>query len=106
MDLLGVPQNLFDEVGAVSSEVAQAMAEGIRRRTDADYSISVTGIAGPTGGTAQKPVGLVYIAIADANGTDVKELRLSGTREHIRDRTAKQALNLLRLKVMGGRTPT
>ncbi|NQT20717.1 MAG: competence/damage-inducible protein A [Planctomycetes bacterium] len=106
MDLLGVPEHLFDEAGAVSSEVAQAMAEGIRRRTGADYGISVTGIAGPTGGTAQKPVGLVYIGIADTKGTEVKELRLSGTREHIRDRTAKQALNLVRLNVMGARTPT
>ena len=99
-DLLGVPERLFGEVGAVSSEVAQAMAEGIRERTGADYGISVTGIAGPTGGTAEKPVGLVYIGIADLTGTQVKELRLSGAREHIRDRTAKHALNLLRLKVM------
>ena len=100
IDLLGVPERLFGEVGAVSSEVAQAMAEGIRERTGADYGISVTGIAGPTGGTAEKPVGLVYIGIADLTGTQVKELRLSGAREHIRDRTAKHALNLLRLKVM------
>ena len=100
IDLLGVPERLFGEVGAVSSEVAQAMAEGIRERTGADYGISVTGIAGPAGGTAEKPVGLVYIGIADLTGTQVKELRLSGTREHIRDRAAKHALNLLRLKVM------
>lgn len=100
IDLLGVPERLFGEVGAVSSEVAQAMAEGIRERTGADYGISVTGIAGPAGGTAEKPVGLVYIGIADLTGTQVKELRLSGAREHIRDRTAKHALNLLRLKVM------
>ena len=99
-DMLGVPKQLFEKVGAVSSEVAQAMAEGIRERTGADYGISVTGIAGPAGGTAEKPVGLVYIGIADLTGTQVKELRLSGTREHIRDRTAKHALNLLRLKVM------
>lgn len=104
IDMLGVPKQLFDKVGAVSSEVAQAMAEGIRERTGADYGISVTGIAGPTGGTAEKPVGLVYVGIADATGTQIEELRLSGTREHIRDRTAKHALNLLRLKVMGAQS--
>jgi len=110
-DLLGVPERLLAEVGAVSREVAASMAEGIRVRMGADYALSVTGIAGPTGGTPQKPVGLVYIALAGPakstapvgpTHTDVKELRLSGTREQIRDRTAKHALNMLRLRVAGG----
>lgn len=65
-ELLAVPQRLLDTFGAVSSEVAEAMARGLRARTQADYSISVTGIAGPGGGTDAKPVGLVYFGIATA----------------------------------------
>jgi len=111
-DLLGVPERLFAEAGAVSREVAAAMAEGIRKRMGADYAISATGIAGPTGGTPEKPVGLVYVGLcgpASSAGsttgpasTDVKELRLSGPRRQIRDRTAKHALNMLRLRVVRG----
>jgi len=95
ISLLGVPANLFDEVGAVSYEVAAAMAENARKHFGADYAISVTGIAGPTGGTREKPVGLIYIGIAGPEGTRTHQLRLSGDRAGIRDRTAKHALNFL-----------
>ena len=100
--LLGVPEHLFREVGAVSSEVARAMAEGVRSRLNADFGLSVTGIAGPTGGTAQKPVGLVCVALAHPAGTDVQELRLTGTRDEIRDRSAKWAMNMVRCRILAG----
>jgi len=95
--LLGVPRELIEKHGAVSEQVARAMAEGARAAASTDYAISVTGIAGPTGGTPEKPVGLVYIAAASARGVESREIRLRGTREQIRDRAAKQALNLLRM---------
>jgi nicotinamide-nucleotide amidase len=96
---LGVPPSLIESHGAVSAEVAKAMAEGCRTAIETDYALSATGIAGPTGGSAEKPVGLVYIALAGGKETIVKELRLGEnlTREEIRDRTAKCTLNLLRL---------
>jgi len=94
-DLLGVPEHLFEEVGAVSREVARAMAAGARERFGADYAVSVTGIAGPTGATPQKPVGLVYLCIHGPDGPHVRELHLTGDRATIRDRTAKHALNIL-----------
>jgi nicotinamide-nucleotide amidase len=109
IDFLGVPERCFREVGAVSREVAAAMAEGIRERMGADYGLSATGIAGPTGGTKEKPVGLVYIGLscppdpaspAGPPRTEVTQLRLSGSRDAIRDRAAKHALNILRLRVM------
>ena len=101
---VGVPERLFREVGAVSTEVARAMAEGVQSRLGADFGLSVTGIAGPTGGTPQKPVGLVYIGLADGGGTEVKELRLTGTRDEIRDRSAKWAMNMVRMRMVGGRS--
>ncbi len=96
--LLGVPMELIDRHGAVSAEVARAMAEGCRKVSGTDFAIAVTGVAGPTGGTPAKPVGLVYIGLADANATDVREIRMGDhlTREEIRDRTAKVALGMLR----------
>jgi nicotinamide-nucleotide amidase len=100
--LLGVPETLLREHGAVSAAVAHAMAIGCRERSGADRAISITGIAGPDGGTPDKPVGLVYIALADAGGCEVTEHRLgdSLTREEVRDRTCKIALNRLRLKLL------
>jgi nicotinamide-nucleotide amidase len=94
--LLGVPRELIEKHGAVSEPVARAMGEGARSSAGTDYAISITGIAGPTGGTSEKPVGLVYIAVASARGTESREIRLRGTRDQVRDRSAKQALNLLR----------
>ena len=96
-EFLGVPEHLFAEVGAVSPEVARAMAEGIRARLHTDLGLSVTGIAGPTGGTPKKPVGLVYVAMAHPGGTDVQEFRLTGTRDEIRDRSAKWAMNMVHI---------
>ena len=94
--LLGVPAEMIEAHGAVSEQVARAMAEGCRRRSGADIAVSVTGIAGPTGGTAEKPVGLTYIALADAEGSEVHRYIFPGTRNIVRDRAAKTALNRLR----------
>lgn len=100
---LGVPAVLLAAHGAVSAETAQAMAEGCRRRARSDYTISVTGIAGPAGGSAEKPVGLVYVAIAGPMGTGSAEFRFGEhlSRAEIRDRAVKAALNLLRKKLLG-----
>ena len=95
-EMLGVPGELLERHGAVSEPVAAAMAEGVRRRTGADVSVAVTGIAGPTGGTPDKPVGLVYIALADDSGVDVRECGFHGTRDRIRCRTALTALDRVR----------
>lgn len=99
-DLLGVDPVLIANKGAVSPEVAAAMAEGARRVRKADVGVGITGIAGPGGGTAQKPVGLVYMAVALPNGTFVEEHRLTGERAGIKRRSAKLALNLLRRKLL------
>jgi nicotinamide-nucleotide amidase len=101
--LLGVPAEMIARHGAVSRPVAEAMAVNCRRLSGSDYAISVTGIAGPTGGTPDKPVGLVYIGLADPSGCEVTEHRIGDflTREEIRDRTRKIALNRLRLKLVG-----
>jgi len=99
VELLGVPAKTIEAVGAVSEEVAAAMAEGVRRRAKADLGLSTTGIAGPTGGSPEKPVGLVYVGLATEAGTEVKRLQLVGARAVIKDRAAKSALNLLRLRL-------
>lgn len=99
MRALDVDEQLLSQYGAVSHAVAQAMAKGMRSRSGADFALSITGIAGPDGGTAEKPVGLVYIGLADADGTQVKELRLTGDRERIRRQSCLQALDLLRRRM-------
>ena len=86
---LGVPSGLLDNYGAVSAEVAIAMAEGVREKFGCDIGLSTTGIAGPTGATPAKPLGLVYVAISDKNGCMVKELQLHGDRDLIRKRAVK-----------------
>ena len=96
-ELLGVDEQLLIEYGAVSEQVARAMAEGARRVSGADVAISVTGVAGPTGGTAAKPVGLVYMALAAADGTIAFEHRFSGSRMDIKQRASQAALNMLRM---------
>ncbi len=98
--LLGVPAELIEEHGAVSAEVAEAMAEGVKRRADVDFALSVTGVAGPTGGTAEKPVGLVYIALADDAHTQHRKLMLPGDRHLIRWRASQAALDLLRRRLI------
>jgi nicotinamide-nucleotide amidase len=95
----GVPSELIAEYGAVSREVAEALADGIRRHTGATLGLGVTGIAGPTGGTEAKPVGLVYIAISDAQKTDSIEKNFRGDRDRIRQWAAQQALDLIRRKL-------
>jgi len=102
-DALGVGQSLLAARGAVSEPVAVAMAEGARKRTGGDYALAVTGIAGPEGGTSAKPVGLVYVALAGPDGTEVVRNVFAGDRETIRLRAALSALNLLRLRLLDER---
>ncbi|MCK4660158.1 MAG: competence/damage-inducible protein A [Phycisphaerae bacterium] len=99
IELLGVPVELLQAHGAVSAEVARAMAVGCRRRSGTDLAVSTTGIAGPGGGTVEKPVGLVYIALADRNGVEVRQCRFGAhlPRAVIRGRACKTALNMVRL---------
>ncbi len=94
---LRVPPEAIEQEGAVSARVAEAMAEGACRAAGADLGISTTGIAGPTGGSPQKPVGLVFLGLCLEGRTRAKRLQLTGDRRRIRDRAAKHALNLARL---------
>jgi len=100
--VLGVPEALLEQVGAVSDPVAEAMAEGVRRLTDSDWSLAITGIAGPGGGTESKPVGLVHLAVAGPDGCESHPIRLGSTRgrDWIRMVSAGEALNRLRLRLM------
>jgi len=93
--LIHVPEDTLAAHGAVSAETAAAMAEGVRRATGADVGLSSTGIAGPTGGTPTKPVGLVYLGRSDKSETMTEELRLRGDRLMIKERAAQLALFLL-----------
>ena len=99
MDLLNVPRALIEQHGAVSEPVAEAMARGIRARAVTTYGIGITGIAGPGGGTAEKPVGLVYLALADAYECKVRKLMLPGDRQLIRTLAVNAALDSLRRKL-------
>ncbi len=92
---LGVSPETLSRFGAVSAETAREMAEGLRRVSGADIAVSTTGLAGPDGGTAEKPVGLVYIGCATAKGATAEELRLAGDRAGIRSRAADRALEVL-----------
>lgn len=98
--LLGVPAELIERHGAVSAEVAEAMAEGVKRRAATDFGLSVTGIAGPGGGTPEKPVGLVYISLADDAHTEHRRIMLPGDRHLIRWRASQAALDLLRRRLI------
>lgn len=93
--LLTVPETTLAVHGAVSEATAQAMAEGARRQMGSDYAVSVTGIAGPGGGTTEKPVGLVYMAVASAAGTRVFRHQFAGDRDAIKGQTADSALGHL-----------
>ncbi len=95
-----VPADLIQKHGAVSREVAAALAEGIRRRCGATFGIGITGVAGPTGGSAEKPVGLVFHGLAAENGTEVVERNFPGDRKRIRWFAAQQALDMVRRKLM------
>lgn len=98
-ELLGLDEQLLSKYGAVSEQTARAMAEGAKRVSGADVAISVTGIAGPTGGTAAKPVGLVYMALSAVDGTIAFEHRFSGSRMDIKLRASQAALNMLRVRL-------
>lgn len=100
MRRLKVKAETLDKYGAVSEETAREMALGIQEAAKADIGISVTGIAGPDGGTPEKPVGLVYVGLCIKGDVKVKKLMLSGNREKIRNRTAIEALNWLRLELI------
>ncbi len=93
--LLGVERSLLEEHGAVSEEVAAAMAVGVILTTGADYSLSITGIAGPGGGTDKKPVGLVYIGLAGGAETVIRRFLLEGDRNAVRESAVEEALKLL-----------
>ena len=95
--LLGVPQSLLDTHGAVSAPVAEAMATGCRERFGSDLAVSTTGLAGPGGAAPGKPVGLVYVGLAWNGGVESSSFSWSGTRGEIQSRTAKMALNVVRL---------
>lgn len=95
----GVSPKLLETYGAVSRPVAQALAEGIRQKTGASIGIGITGIAGPGGGTQEKPVGMVFIAVADERGTEVREFRFPGDRECVRLLSSQFALEMLRRRV-------
>ncbi len=99
--VLHVPEELIRNFGAVSEEVAKAMAEGIRMISKTDIGVSVTGIAGPTGGTPEKPVGLVFIALADSAGTIVRKHMFPDERVRFKERTSQAALELVRRRILG-----
>jgi len=101
--LLGVPAELIRQHGAVSAQVAESMASGVCNVTGAGIGLSTTGIAGPTGGSKEKPVGLVYVGLAMEGTVSSTRLELRGDRARIRDRAAKHALNLARLALVRGR---
>jgi len=99
IEFLGVPEETIAKCGAVSNETAQAMALGARRRTGSTYALSITGIAGPDGGTEQKPVGTVHVALADPAGCQVLHRQFIGDRTRIRQFTTQMALDILRRKL-------
>lgn len=98
--VLGVPAAIIDRFGAVSSECVAAMAEGIRRLTGSDYSVSTSGIAGPGGGSAEKPVGLVWIGVSSQMGTETFKVQYKGDRERNIERSSAFALDAIRKKIL------
>jgi len=95
MRLLGVPAEQLEAHGAVSAQVARSMAVGARAAIDVDFAVAVTGVSGPGGGGPSKPVGLTYVAVADARGSDVRRFVWSGDRSQNREETARAALEML-----------
>jgi nicotinamide-nucleotide amidase len=102
MRRLGVPKALLEKHGAVSAAVARAMAVGVRKTARSDFGLSVTGVAGPDGGTARKPVGLVYIALAHDQGTAVTRNHFFGGRAQVKVQTSQKALDIMRKFLIKG----
>lgn len=98
--VLGVPSEIIERYGAVSSECVAAMAEGVRKLTGSDYSVATSGIAGPGGGTIDKPVGLAWIGVSSQNGTETMKVQYKGDRKRNIERTAAFALNAIRKKIL------
>jgi nicotinamide-nucleotide amidase len=99
--LLDVPADIIQARGLVSTEVARAMADGVRRRSGTTFGLSTTGVAGPAGGTPEAPVGLVFIGLAWDGGALVREERLGGDRTQIKYRASQMALETLRRHLLG-----
>lgn len=102
--LLGVPEPTLEQYGAVSEQTARAMAEGVRGKSGSELGIGITGIAGPDGGTAEKPVGLIYIALCDGKHTWVRKMQRAGAskgREYLRNLAASNALDMVRRYLAG-----
>jgi nicotinamide-nucleotide amidase len=100
-NMLGVSETILNDQGAVSEPVARHMADGVRQRLGASIGIAITGVAGPGGGTSEKPVGTVWIAVAFSTGTRARLLRLLGDREEIRRRATQSSLELVRRMLLG-----
>ncbi len=100
-DVLAVPPSLLAKYGAVSLEVARAMARGIRQRSGACYGLAITGIAGPGGGTPGKPVGLVFTALDSSEETEIEKNLFLGSRQHIKFQSTQKALDMLRGRLLG-----
>jgi nicotinamide-nucleotide amidase len=101
VELLGVHPGLIESKGAVSEEVAAAMASGARKTAGTDLAVAITGIAGPDGGTPDKPVGLVFIAVEGAIGTRVRRLHFPGSRDRVRHQACQAALEMMRRGLLG-----
>jgi len=99
-DILGIPEELLEKHGAVSPETAEAMATGVRKISGTDFGISTTGIAGPTGGTKEKPVGLVYIGVSTEKETYSKRLLFFKERLENKGRFVQAALSLLKRELI------
>src|SRR5262245_21640232 len=102
---LGVSLEIINTYGAVSEPVVQAMATNARRLAKADLALAISGVAGPSGGTAAKPVGMVCIALAHEGGVTARTFNFPGDREWVRDRSAKMALTMLRYHLLAAQLP-
>jgi nicotinamide-nucleotide amidase len=102
-ELAGVPMSLIERAGAVSTEVAEALANGARARLSADIGVGITGVAGPGGGTELKPVGLVHLCVADDRQSIHRRVRLPGGRADVRARATLIAMHLLRQLLTGSK---